>query len=73
MDEIDPKDVWDKLTYDQKLAATAVIFETLCEHAKHIGTFRYLIYDRLGFKTDAYSTLYCAGGQDISNNFKLDK
>lgn len=59
--------VWDALTYDQRLAATAVVFEAIHEHMQSCGTFRYLIYDRLGFNTDAYSCLYSAGGLDISN------
>ena len=67
----DVRDVWNELTYDQRLAATAVIFETLCEHARRDGTFRYLIYERLGFGPDAYSLLLGAGGMDISNEFKL--
>lgn len=71
MSEQDPKEIWFKLSYTQRLAATAVIFETICQHARSEGTFRYLIYDRLGFNTDAYAVLYGAGGMNISNNFSL--
>lgn len=63
------KEVWDLLEYEQKLAATAYIFEKLCEHRKQGGTFRYLIYDRLGFNQDAYIILYGVGGMKISNEF----
>lgn len=69
-DEKTPKEIWDSLTYDQRLAATAHVFEKICEHARKGGTFRYLIYDRLGFNQDAYSHLYPEGMQ-ISNEFKL--
>lgn len=71
MNEQDPKEIWLKLSYTQRLAATTVIFETICQHARSEGTFRYLIYDRLGFNTDAYALLYRAGGMNISNNFSL--
>lgn len=64
------KDIWDELTYEQKLAATRFIFEKICEHARHSGSYRYLIYDRLGFSSDAYSELY-PEGMLISNGFIL--
>ena len=66
------KEAWDAIPYDQRLAATAYVFEKICEHARHSGTFRYLIYNRLGFQADAYAVLYGAGGMDISNEFKLE-
>ena len=66
------KAIWDNLTYDQKLAATAFIFKKICEHAKEGGSFQYLIYDRLGFQSDAYPNLYEARGINISNEFKLE-
>lgn len=43
------------------------IFKKLNDHIKEGGTFRYLIYNRLGFNKDAYSKLYLAGGMNISN------
>ena len=67
------EEIWDSLTYDQKLASTAYIFEKVCEHALEGGTFRYLIYDRLGFDHDAYILLYGAGGMIISNFFNLSE
>ena len=60
----DIEDVWQELTYEQRLAATAYVFKKIREHAKGGGTFRYLIYDRLGFDTDAYLAV---GGMDISD------
>jgi hypothetical protein len=63
---IDPYDVWDTLTYEQKLCATRVVFDKIGEHMTEGGTYRYLIYDRLGFDYDAYSFLY-PEGLGISN------
>jgi hypothetical protein len=34
---------------------------------KEGGTYRYLIYDRLGFGPEAYTALYVNGGMDLSN------
>lgn len=65
------QNIWENLSYDQKLAATVTVFKAICQHAKRRGTFRYLIYDRLGFDTDAYAVLYSAGGMNISNEFTL--
>jgi len=42
----------------------AWVFEQLI---KDIGTFRYLIYDKMGFDSDAYGVLYEAGGMAINN------
>jgi hypothetical protein len=59
--------------YDMRLAVTAWVFDHLVKHAKEGGSFRYLIYDRLGFKQDAYAPLYMSGGMVISNEFDLSK
>lgn len=53
--------------YETRLAVTAQVFRAIRDHAKEGGTYRYLIYDRLGFNSDAYLPLYDAGGLDISN------
>lgn len=65
------EDILEKTDYDTKLAVTAWVFENIMKHAKEGGSFRYLIYDRLGFGMDAYVPLYEAGGMDISNEFDL--
>ena len=62
----------EKCDYDTKLAVTAWVFKNIVDHAKEGGTFRYLIYNRLGFSPDAYVPLYEAGGMDISNEFRID-
>lgn len=59
--------------YETRLAITSWVFKHIVEHAKEPGSFRYLIYDRLGFDFDAYVPLYCAGGMTISNEFRLDE
>jgi hypothetical protein len=59
--------------YETRLAVTAWVFDHLVRHAKEGGTFRYLIYNRLGFKQDAYAPLYMSGGMVISNEFDLSK
>jgi hypothetical protein len=58
---------WDSLTYKQKLLVTHHIFNNLHDHMLEGGTFRYLIYDRLGFGMDAYGILI--DGLVISNAF----
>ena len=56
---------------EMKLAVTAWVFEKIVEHGKDPGSFRYLIYDRMGFGGDAYVPLYEAGGMTITNEFRL--
>jgi hypothetical protein len=45
----------------------AWVFEKICEHMREGGTFRYLIYDRMGFEEKDYLPLYRSGGMGISN------
>lgn len=45
----------------------AWVFEHLREHLELGGSFRKLIYDRMGFGPEAYLRLYYAGGMIISN------
>ena len=59
--------------YDTKLAVTAWVFKNIVEHAKEGGSYRYLIYDRLGFDLDAYMPLFEAGGMEISNEFDIER
>lgn len=63
------RDRWESLDYDTRLFCTEYIFKTLVEHARSRGTYRYLIYDRLGFNMDAYCPLM--DGLMISNEFEL--
>ena len=60
-DECDP---------DLKLAVTKWVMKHIVDHARDGGTYRYLIYDRLGFDESAYVPL-CSDGITISNEFDL--
>jgi hypothetical protein len=59
--------------YETRLAVTAWVFRHLVDHATDGGSFRYLIYQRLGFAQDAYVPLCDAGGLTISNEFSLSE
>lgn len=48
---------------------TGWVLRKLLDHLEEGGTFRYLIYDRLGYAQSDYSELYLRGGQDLSNIF----
>jgi hypothetical protein len=52
--------VWAETDYYTKLCITNYVFERLKEHMIEGGSYRVLIYDRLGFNTDAYSALFTA-------------
>lgn len=60
-----------EVPYETRLAVAAWVFGHVCAHAREGGSYRYLIYERLGFDTDAYVPLYLAGGMDISNEFAM--
>lgn len=62
VDECDP---------EMKLAVTKWVMKHIVEHAKEGGSYRYLIYDRLGFGPEAYAPL-CSDGLTISNEFDLN-
>lgn len=36
---------------------------------KRPGSFRYMIYDRMGYGPDAYTPIYLAGGMELTNAF----
>ena len=59
--------IWATLSEEQQIAAAAVIIPIILEHAREGGSFRYLIYDRLGFSMAAYLPLYLAGVMEASN------
>lgn len=58
--------------YEMRLAVAAWVMQRIVEHAQRGGSFRDLIYGRLGFGLDAYVPLACAGGMTISNEFQLE-
>lgn len=59
--------------YDTRLAITAWVCKNIMDHAREGGSYRYLIYDRLGFDMDSYAVLQLAGALDISNLFDIQK
>ena len=61
----------DKCDYDTKLAVTQWVMKHIVDHAKEGGSYRYLIYTRLGFDMDAYGALL-DDGMTISNEFDLN-
>ena len=67
------EEVLKDLTDEQKLAAAEWVISNVVEHGRDGGSFRYFIYDRLGFGPEAYLPLYMAGGMEITNNFDLTK
>lgn len=54
-----------------KLAVTKWVMKHIVNHANDPGSYRYLIYERLGFGPEAYVPL-CADGLTISNEFDLN-
>ena len=57
--------------HDMKLAVTRWVMKHIVEHAREGGSYRYLIYERLGFGPEAYAPL-CRDGLTISNEFDLN-
>ena len=56
------------------LEHVAWVLKHVTDHLREGGTFRYLIYDRMGYGHEAYLPLYEAGGMAISNAFcELEK
>lgn len=53
--------------YDTRLAVTCWAMTHIYAHAKEGGSYRTLIYDRLGFGPDAYAPCMFADGLNISN------
>ena len=58
---------------ETRLAVVRWAMKHIVDHAKEGGSYRYLIYDRLGFDMDAYGVLQNAGALEISNEFDLQK
>jgi len=56
-----------KYDNETKLNIAAWVISKIDEHGEEPGSFRYLIYHRLGFGPEAYVPLYEAGGMNITN------
>lgn len=61
-----------KYDYQTKLDIAAWVISKIDEHGADGGSFRYLIYERLGFGPDAYVPLFEAGGMNITNELDYD-
>ena len=70
MSEFD--DLVAKYDYQTKLDIAAWVISKIDEHGVDGGSFRYLIYERLGFGPDAYVPLYEAGGMNITNELDYE-
>ena len=67
----DMKKMADECDNELKIAVTKWVFSKIVEHAQDGGSYRYLIYERLGFGPEAYAPL-CSDGMTISNEFDLN-
>jgi hypothetical protein len=56
---------------DTKLALCAWFMEKCAEHAREGGSFRSLIYGRMGFGLEAFLPLYLAGGMELAHHFNF--
>lgn len=54
----------DKPTIEQ----TAWMIDKIAQCIQEGGSFRYLIYDLMGYGTEAYQPLYLAGGMYLTNS-----
>lgn len=71
MSDIDSK--VEKYDNQTKLDIAAWVISKIDDHGNDPGSFRYLIYDRLGFGPEAYVPLYEAGGMNITNELDYNK
>ena len=49
------------------LEQACLVMKKIMEHVKEGGSYRYLIYNRMGFGPEAYAAMMEAGGLDFSN------
>jgi hypothetical protein len=70
---IDYDSIVAKYDNQTKLDIAARVISKIDDHGASPGSFRYLIYDRLGFGPEAYVPLYTAGGMNITNSLDYSK
>ena len=58
---------WATLDDEQRIAATAFVLRCVRDSIPSPGSFRRLIYDRIGLGPDSYCDVYLNGGMDVSN------
>lgn len=69
---IKAQEIWGQLDYNIRLFTTMYIIKSLCDLIREGGSFRYFIYDMLGFDFDAYMLLFLSGGM-MPTNFINEK
>ena len=62
----------DNCPNELKIAVTRWAMKHIVDHAREGGSYRYLIYSRLGFGPEAYAPL-CDDGLTISNEFDISQ
>ena len=67
------EEVWNSLDTDIRIAVASHLISKVVEVGSHGCSFRYFIYDMLGFGPEAYVPLYIAGGMEITNEFDIEK
>jgi len=70
---IDHDELVSKYDNQTKLDIAAWVISKIDEHGVNPGSFRYLIYHRLGFGPEAYVPLYEAGGMNVTNELDYAK
>lgn len=65
------KNIVDSASMETKIAFAAWVMKHVVDHARDGGSFRHLIYSRLGLDSSAYYPL-CEDGLTISNEFDLE-
>jgi hypothetical protein len=53
--------------HQPSIEGAGFVINAVLQHMQDGGSFRHLIYDRLGYDSSAYAPLYMAGGMDVSN------
>jgi hypothetical protein len=67
--DIKSKEAFESLDYDQRLMVAFHVFKQLYDNEfGDKGSYRHLIYTKLGFSTDAYSTLMDSGLMYVHNS-----
>lgn len=67
--EINAKEAFESLEYDKRLMVSFHVFKQLHENEFiDKGSYRHLIYTKLGFSADAYSTLMDSGLMYVHNS-----
>lgn len=59
--------VFSSLGDEDRLALCCYLFSVLSEHLREGGTYRMLLYDRLGLGLEAYGAMQFAGALDVHN------